>query len=149
MDSVINESDSKYQRFSKFLIDTQNTEYLDSLSELVRTALVETVDERLKTNDYHIKVNSAIKKGDYNFTGIIYRVSFKCVQDSEDDECSMILKVAPNNESRRIQFHARAAFTREIYTYDVVSIHHGMKFKKRKFQILIRFRFPIDFTSIS
>lgn len=118
MASLINERD---ERFSKFLINTEKSDFLDSLSELVRSAVVQTIDDQLKTKHYRIDVSSATKKGDYNFTGIIYRVSFGRDCDCENDESSVILKVAPIQCARRIQFHARAAFTREIYTYDKVS----------------------------
>lgn len=127
MESLINEQDPKYEQFSKFLINTEKSDFSDSLSEIVRLAVIDTIDEQLKSKHYRIDVSSATKKGDYNFTGIIYRVSFKheydCVNGESTVPSSVILKVAPQNESRRIQFSARAAFTREIYTYDRVSIN--------------------------
>lgn len=146
MASLITESDSRYERFSKFLISTEKSDFSDSLNELARTAVIQIIDEQLKTKHYRINVSAATKKGDYNFTGIIYRVSFKRDCDDENDESSIILKVAPTQNARRIQFHARAAFTREIFTYDQVSMplsSWSETIKKPNFPL------SIDFTSIS
>lgn len=134
---AINEQDPRYKQFSKYFIDTEKLDFSDSLSETVRSAVIETIDEQLKSKHYQIDVSSATKKGDYNFTGIIYRVSFKREYECENGEStkptSVILKVAPQNQSRRIQFNARAAFEREIYTYDRVSIIRIIEIKKFRF----------------
>lgn len=85
-------------------------------SEIIRAALVETIENHLKTNKFEVNVSSASKVGENNFTGIIYRVSF-----SNDKKTSqLILKVAPQSIIRRTQFLARPAFVREIFTYDTV-----------------------------
>ena len=115
MGSVINEHDSKYERFSKFIINTDKSDFSDSLSDIVRSAVIETIDEQLKSKQYQIDVKSATKKGDYNFTGIIYRISFEHENESENGEStatsSLIFKVAPQNESRRIQcLHEKYTF---------------------------------------
>lgn len=124
MASFINEQDSKYKEFLKKFINTENTDFSDSLSEIVRSAVFETIDEQLNTKHYQIDVSSATKKGDFNFTGIIYRATFKREHECENGEStepsSVILKVAPQNESRRIQFSVRELFKNEIYTYDKV-----------------------------
>lgn len=125
--------DSNNKQLSKYVIDTEKSDFSDSLSELVRSAVIETIEKQLKLKSYRIDVSSATKKGDYNFTGIIYRVTIKhdydCGNEESTTPSSLILKVAPQNESRRIQFSVRAAFTREIYMYEEVSIDSLFKRK--------------------
>lgn len=104
--------------------DVTNLDLSNISSELVRVALFKTIEEHLKSNRYQIDVSSATRKGDYNFSGIIYRISFSRENERENGNAttsSIILKIAPENLARRTQFHARAAFTREIFTYDKVS----------------------------
>lgn len=94
-------------------------------SEVVRSMLLDVIEEQLKTKHFQIKLNSATKEGDHNFTGIIYRIS----SERDDKEgngitttSTIILKIAPQNLARRTQFNCRPAFSREIYTYDKVSV---------------------------
>lgn len=93
-------------------------------SELVRSMVLDVIEEHLKSKNFQIKLSSATKVGDHNFTGIIYRVSFE--RENEDGSgistaSTLILKIAPENLARRTQFNCRPAFAREIYTYDQVS----------------------------
>lgn len=124
MDSLVDERNSKFPYVEKYLIRTEKSDFSDSLSEIVRSAVIETINEQFKSKHYQIDVSSATKKGDYNFTGIIYRISIKHESENGDPKVpsSLILKSAPQNDARRVTFSARAAFTREIYTYDKVSI---------------------------
>lgn len=93
-------------------------------SEVIRSALFDSIENQLKSNKFEIDVSSASKIGEDNFTGIVYRVSFRKRVESENDQVEftskLILKVAPQNLARRSQFTARPAFLREIYTYDKV-----------------------------
>lgn len=97
----------------------------DLPAEVIRTALKETVEEKLKSKKYKISVSSASTAGENNFVGIVYRVSF-CKEDNNENEknppSKLILKVAPQNEARRAQFFSHACFMREIYMYDEVKI---------------------------
>lgn len=94
---------------------------LEIPSELIHSALCETIEKQLKTKNYQISLSFASKAGENNFIGIIFRVAFNQCHESEKGAISkLILKVAPQSEARRAQFYARPAFTREIYTYDKV-----------------------------
>lgn len=93
-------------------------------SELVRSAVSETIEEQLHSKNYEIKVSLATKATDYNFTGVIYRVNF-CTENGakQQVESSLILKAAPQHLARRKQFNARPCFVREIYVYDKVNMN--------------------------
>lgn len=107
----------------------------DISSHLVRKALLETIEERLQSKNFKIKVTSASKAGENNFIGIIHRVTFTKLDEDGNENgpaTNIILKVAPQNLLRRSQFVVRPAFEREIYSYEkVVSVYHGQinKFK--------------------
>lgn len=120
MESLLDERNSKFANIEKYLIHTEKSDFSDSLTEVVRSALFETIEEQLKSKQYQIDVSSATKKGDYNFTGIIYRISIERKDGKPTAPSSLILKCAPQNEARRVTFNAQAAFAREIYTYDKV-----------------------------
>lgn len=92
----------------------------DIPSELVRTALLETIESQLKSKDYKLHVSSASKAGENNFIGVIYRVSYKRTNDDENER-RLILKVAPQNLLRRSMFVVRPAFEREVYSYEKVT----------------------------
>lgn len=87
-------------------------------SEVIRTALQDTVENYLKTKKYKINVNSASQAGENNFIGIVYRVLFS--KEDESKSSKLILKVAPQNAARREQFKSRDLFLREIYLYNEV-----------------------------
>lgn len=94
-------------------------------SELVRSAVCETIETQLNTKNYQVSVSSATKATDYNFTGVIYRVTFSTENKAKKGKptpSSIILKVAPQHLARRNQFNARPCFVREIYVYDEVNI---------------------------
>lgn len=122
MESLVDERDPKFTYVEKYLIHTEKSDFSDSLTGVVRSALIDTIEEQLKSKQYQIDVSSATKKGDYNFTGIIYRISIKREDGKPTVPSSLILKCAPQNEARRVTFSAEAAFAREIYTYDTVRI---------------------------
>lgn len=98
-------------------------------SESVRLALFETIEKQLNSKKYQIALSAATKADDLNFVGVVYRVWFNKEEEDEVEEettsghsnaSSIILKIAPQNLARRIQFTIRPAFMREIYTYDKV-----------------------------
>lgn len=94
-------------------------------SESVRSVLIETIENQLKTKDFEYTLNSAAKGGD-NFIGIVQRVTYNRTAENgqSDDEINrskLILKTAPTNEARREAFFSRICFLREIYLYDEVS----------------------------
>ena len=91
-------------------------------SDVIRTALSETIESQLKSNKYKISITSASTAGENNFVGVVYRVAFS--KDGETDKnalSKLILKVAPQNLARRTQFMSRTCFLREIYMYNEVS----------------------------
>lgn len=95
-----------------------------SLSEipgdLVRKAICETIEDQLETKKYGIFVSSASKEGEDNFCGLVYRVS-STTEDGNGSKLNIIVKVTPQNEMRRVQFHSREMFLQEIYMYNEVS----------------------------
>lgn len=88
-------------------------------SELIRSALCETIENEVNSKDYHLNVSFASKAGETNFVGIVYRVAFR--KDGEEKHDQIIVKVAPQNAARRIQFNSRAFFLREIHMYNEVN----------------------------
>lgn len=89
-------------------------------SDVIRSALCETVENHLKSKKYKIHVGSASQAGENNFIGIVYRVSFSKQDEPTSKPSKLILKVAPQNAARRAQFQSRSLFLREIYMYDEV-----------------------------
>lgn len=92
-------------------------------SEVIRDALRETVENKLKSKNYKINVSSASQAGANNFIGIVHRVSFYKDDDSENgaNASKLILKVAPTSSSRRSgEFTPRIPFLQEIYMYTEV-----------------------------
>lgn len=96
-------------------------------SELIRTAVLETIENQLNSRDFDIELTSASKCGENNFIGVIYRISFSR-KIEENSKTYLIVKVAPQNLLRRSQFVVRPAFEREIYSYEKVN-KILMKFK--------------------
>lgn len=88
-------------------------------SDVIRSALFETIENKVKSKNYQINMSSASKVGETNFIGIVYRISFKKEGDEKYEK--LILKVAPQNSARRIQFHSRPLFLREIRMYNEVN----------------------------
>lgn len=90
-------------------------------SEVIRAALVETIENKLKSKNCQINVSSASQAGANNFIGVVYRVSFnKEGEESSEHPLKLILKVAPQNEARRSEFFSRPCFLREIHMYNEV-----------------------------
>lgn len=90
-------------------------------SDSIRAAVRSTVEKLLTSKKYAISVTSASQSGDNNFIGIVYRVLFNGVNDqNENNQSKLILKVAPQNVARRMQFFSRPCFLREIYMYNEV-----------------------------
>lgn len=90
-------------------------------TDVIRTALRETIEKKLKSKDYIISVSSASKIGENNFNGILHRVSFN--KNGEDKQEKIILKTAPHTETRREQFNSRILFLQEIHMYNAVNIN--------------------------
>lgn len=94
-------------------------------SEVIRTALHETVETKLKSKKCQIELSLASQAGSNNFIGIVYRASFCREQDENENETNsmhqMIVKVAPQHVVRRDLFITRPTFLREIYMYETVS----------------------------
>lgn len=93
-------------------------------SELIRSALCETIEKKFNLNKYKVVVKSAAQAGEGNFIGVVYRILFKNEDESSDGNeawSKLILKIAPQNEARRKQFISRPFFLREIYLYEEVS----------------------------
>lgn len=91
-------------------------------NEIIRAALVETIEEKLKSKKHNIIVSSASTAGESNFIGIVYRVAYR--KESETQTFKLILKIAPENEARRAQFQSRQLFLQEILTYNTVRIFY-------------------------
>lgn len=94
-------------------------------AEVIRIALIETVENQFKSKNYKINVSSASTAGESNFVGIVYRVSFSDEDEGKNGKnlaSKLILKVAPQNPARRAQFFSHACFMREIYMYDEVRV---------------------------
>lgn len=94
-------------------------------SELIRSVLCETIEKKLNSKKYNIVVKSAVQTGEGNFIGDIFRIFINNEDQNKSNELEslskLILKLAPQNEGRRNQFHSRPLFLREIYMYDEVN----------------------------
>lgn len=93
-------------------------------SEVIRKAICECIENRSNSKNFEITLSSASKGGENNFCGIIYRVSFIGEDErsnGNDKNFSLIVKLAPQNVGRRIQFHSREMFLQEIFIYHEVS----------------------------
>lgn len=90
-------------------------------SDVIRTAVCETIEKKLETKKYAISIRSASKEGENNFIGVVYRVSFSKDDGTDDEKYNLILKVAPQHPIRRSEFRSRFCFLREIYMYNEVN----------------------------
>lgn len=95
-------------------------------TNVIRNALCETIEKRVKSKNYDAKVTSASKAGESNFVGIVHRVTFN--KNDEKQQEKFILKVAPQNEARRAQFHSRDLFLQEICAYNEVNYYFFFAF---------------------
>lgn len=91
-------------------------------TERVRSEVRKTVEDILKTNNYTVNACAALKAGENNFVSVVYRLTFGNKDEKAAKPSKLILKVAPQNESKRAQFSVRPAFLREIYVYNVVNV---------------------------
>lgn len=90
--------------------------------DVIRTALCETIENKLKSKKYKMNISSASTAGENNFVGVVYRVAFnKEDENNKNAIWKLILKVAPQNSARRSQFMSRICFLREIYMYNEVN----------------------------
>lgn len=97
-----------------------NIELSEIPSELVRTALHETIKNLTNSVNDQIKIRSISEIVAYNASGNIYRISFTTKDESNDSTSSLILKVTPQNLARRILLYTRPCFLREIFIHDEV-----------------------------
>lgn len=103
------------------------TDTPDVLSAVIRSELDEIIEKKLESKNYEISVSSAATAGESNFIGLVYRVSFNKV--GEDKQEKIILKITPQQETRRSQFRSRMIFLQEINVYNEVNSMKA-KFKK-------------------
>lgn len=100
-------------------------------SEVIRLAIHEIVEKRLKSKNYQILVDLASKSGSNNFIGIVYRATFsrkaESINDEENPMHTLIVKVAPQQSGRRERFQIRPLFLREIFMYEKVSSIEKLK----------------------
>lgn len=108
-------------------------------SEIIRSALHETIENRLNLKKYEIEVNLASTAGENNFVGVVYRVSLKEDEHGNGNKQiqKLILKVAPQNIARREKWFARLGFLREIYMYDKVKELFSRKASKREHKVIV------------
>lgn len=105
----------------------------DIPGDVIRKALCETIENKLKSSKYKINISSASKAGENNFVGVVYRAAFS--KDDENDKnktSNLILKVAPQHPVRRKQFMSRTCFLREIYMYNKVNKPKSMNETREK-----------------
>ena len=79
-------------------------------SELIRSALQETVEKKLNSKKCKIELSSASKAGSSNFIGIVYRASFYKEDENGSEKNpihKMIVKTAPQHAVRRELFISR------------------------------------------
>lgn len=88
-------------------------------TDVIRVALRETIEKKLKSKNYKITICSASQAGENNFVGVIYRVLFN--KDGEEKQKKLILKIAPQSSARRVSFGAKICFMREIFMYTEVN----------------------------
>lgn len=70
------------------------------LCEVIRNTTRDTIEHKLKLENCEITVSSALKEGEDNFYGTVYRVSSN-KDDANNSKLKMILKIVPQNEARR------------------------------------------------
>lgn len=99
-------------------------------SDLIKSALNDLVEEKLKTKEFEIKVDAGSKEGD-NFIGVVYRVTY-WRKAKPNEQSRLILKVSPQSQARRERFFSRPSFLREMFLYGEVS-------RVRTFNLLIRY----------
>lgn len=99
-----------------------NIELFEISSELVQSALRETIKTLTKSTIDQIKITTISSINSDNPSCNIYRISFSTNGESKTStsSSSLILKVTAQNLTRRFLSHARPCFLREIFIYDEV-----------------------------
>lgn len=98
-----------------------NTDDIEITNE-VREGVSEVLQKQLNSTDIEISYELGSKKGD-NYVGIVYGATGKIKNNNNNEKLSevkLIVKVSPQNPTRREQFHSRTCFIREIKMYDEV-----------------------------
>lgn len=100
-----------------------NIELSDISSELVRSALRETIETLTNSTNDRVKIVSKIITD--NGAAIVCRISFTTTHEDNNStsSSSLILKVTPQNSTRRMLMSTRASFLREIFMYVEVLNH--------------------------
>ncbi|XP_055296842.1 uncharacterized protein LOC129565714 [Sitodiplosis mosellana] len=107
------------------------SDLLEIPSNVIRAALRETIEKKIKSKNHKIFINSASQAGENNFSGILYRVSFN--KDGEDKHEQLILKIAPHNAARRVFGLQEFVFLREIYMYNEFEESKGIILEENGF----------------
>lgn len=97
------------------------------ITEDIRKSVSEVFEKQLNSNDIDVTYSSGSKKGD-NYVGIVYCATGKLKTENEkkSSELKLIVKVAPQNATRREQFRSRTCFIREIRMYsEVLPMFHS------------------------
>lgn len=99
----------------------------ENLSEIpgenVHKAIYEIIENKLNSKTFKLNLSSASKQGENNFLGVVYRLSFDKNDELENTTgSSMIVKVAPQNESLRTFCHSRDLFLQEMFVYNKVGV---------------------------
>ncbi|XP_055296755.1 uncharacterized protein LOC129565669 [Sitodiplosis mosellana] len=90
---------------------------MEVLSDAIREALFEVIEDLLKTENFKVNIEPGSKKGD-NFIGIVYRIIFSTADKKRSSK--LFLKIAPENEEHREKVLAHRFFLREIYVHNEV-----------------------------
>ena len=97
-----------------------NIDLSEISSELVRSALLETIKTMTKSMDHQIEIISISKIVSSYANGILYRVSFTTKVETNSLTSSLVLKVSPQNSTSRAILFSRLIYLREIFIYDEV-----------------------------
>lgn len=89
-------------------------------SELVRSALRETIKTLAKWENDQVEITSISKIVSNNVSGIVFRVSFASKSETTSSTSSLILKAAPQNSARRTLMLSREMALREIFIHNEV-----------------------------
>lgn len=122
-----------------------NIELSEIPSELVRSALHETIQSLTNSANDRIEITSISEIVAYNASAIIYRVSFTTKDESSSPTSSLILKVSPQNLTRRALLYSRPCFLRDIFIHDEVckQIYLCLKIENSKCSIDIDLKLQI------
>lgn len=99
-------------------IINENGNLFEFPQKAYKKAVLEIVEKNVEGKDIVIVCSAGSNKGD-NYLGIVYRIDVKDKNDA-NIKLSFVLKSAPQNEARREEFFAHAAFERESLFYEEV-----------------------------